>query len=466
MLIELLQSLDQNNLPYVSWKNNHELDLVLKGESDLDIFTPYHYETDFISLLKKNKWIEVVNPVADYPFIKHFYKVVGLKIYHLHVYFKIITGESWLKEYDFPIENFLMENRIKHSSGVFILNNRAQSFLFVLRHFLKGYSIWSRVLYKSELNSYKEEWNLCKSALDLKQFSSFLDLTPYYSKSGLENEFTLPDRGTAKRVRKELKSYLRIPENQLGVSRIKHFSIRFINKLFLKRKKVLPDHGFILAISGTDGVGKTTMTENIEEIFGSFLTVKTATLGKPQSQLTEKTRRFFNKETYKQTSKSVKSTNSSQKNIGIKRAVSSSYLAFLRYKAAKKAQKYRSKNFLVISDRWPTMEIGSMDGPKMSQDSLSGIRKILARIEERYYEKIPEADLNIILTVPVEVAIERNKNRIKEDKETDEEIRIRHDQSLNHKPKSKEILKFDNNGSLEVKRSELLELIQARLFQI
>ena len=36
-MLKFLKVLDSSNVSYVSWKNNHELDLALSGKTDLDI---------------------------------------------------------------------------------------------------------------------------------------------------------------------------------------------------------------------------------------------------------------------------------------------------------------------------------------------------------------------------------------------------------------------------------------------
>src|SRR5690554_1659454 len=100
----LLFEFEKSRGKYVSWKNNHEIDLALNGESDLDIYVPFADKGLFFESIKNKNWIKVKNPIADYPEVYHFYNIgEDLKVYHLHVYFKMITGESWLKEYDFPI---------------------------------------------------------------------------------------------------------------------------------------------------------------------------------------------------------------------------------------------------------------------------------------------------------------------------------------------------------------------------
>lgn len=448
---------------YVSWKNNHEIDLVLSGESDLDIYVPLEYKDTFIKLAQDEKWISVENPVAYYPNIYHFYKIdEHLKNYHLHVYFEIVTGESWLKEYNFPIGDFLLENRVKHESGIYMLNKKAQAFLFGLRHFLKNQSAFSRILYKKELSSYQKEWNLCKSDFQPTVYSSFFNLQHYLQKSGLDTTLQIPDKYVAKQVRKDLEKYLRLKKNKFSLLRFQSFLNRLFNKLIYKRKKVLPKQGFILAFSGADGVGKSTMSETIGKAYAYFLTVKTVRLGKPQSVLAEKVRGLLNKPSSKNPKQPEQKSN---KNISFKKAITATVLARMRYKEAKKALKYRSQNYLIISDRWPTVETGKMDGPQLSVKDLKGVKKWLAKKEQRYYQLIPEADLCITLTVPTEVAVKRNRDRIKEGKETDEEIVMRHQQNTKHNPKAKEVIRFDNDGELAPKRQELIEIIQSKLFQ-
>lgn len=464
MIVQFLSGFENAGGKYVSWKNNHEIDKVLAGDSDLDIFIPSEYKNQFFDLAKRENWIPIKNPVADYYGICHFYTIdENLNIFHLHAYFKVITGESWLKEYEFPLDDFLLENRVLHSSGIYILNEKAQSYLFALRHFIKGSSFFSRLLYKKEMSSYKEEWELCKSGFDPKAQIDFIDFTEYINESGLIGEFNLPNVSGAKSVREKLIFFLRYPESKLTLLRLQSFKTRLLNKLFYRQKKVLPDKGFILVFSGADGVGKSTMSETIGNTYKSFLTVRNVQLGRPQSSWVETIRKVVNKQE-KEVMPSSLNLKRKDKKVTLKKAISAVYLAYLRYRAAKRVQKFKEKSYLIISDRWPTLEYYKMDGPKLEVKELKGVYKKLAAIEKKYYDKLPFADLCIILTVPVEVAIQRNRDRVKEEKETDEEIRARHLQNTNHNPKSNEIVRFDNNGSLHEKRYELIKLIQSRLF--
>ncbi len=465
MINKFLTSISKANLTVVNWKNNHEIDLALGGKSDLDLFIPLSQKDCFLKIAVDHGWLPVINPVADYPNILHLYNFdEHLKSYHLHMYFEVITGESWLKEYNLPISEFLIQNREKlNDQNIYVLNDRVQAYLFALRHYLKGGSIFSRILYKKELDSYRKEWDQVRGSYDPSIHSELIDLTSFQGKSGLQGDkLNLPLFRVAKAVRKKLTRFLRFHPLSLPAKRVKSLVHRAMNKQFFKQKKTFIKEGKILVISGADGVGKSTMIKEVCESYEPFLTVKTASLGKPQGTFTEWVRKKIS------SSKKVKTDqvkkDSPLKRQSLKKLVSAVILAFLRFKAAKKALKEARKGCLVISDRWPTMQTGKMDGPKIQIDKESSLLvKLFEKIEAKLYRSIPDADYSFILTIPVESAVERNKNRVKTDKETDDEIIERHKVNNEFTPKSNKIFYFDNDGPLKKKRIELIRLIHKTL---
>jgi len=192
-MLEFLKALDSNNIVYVSWKNNHELEAAIEGTSDLDILVPEDSYADFLVFAKDRRWVEFENPVAIFPSIKHLYCISadGL-ISNLHVYFSLVTGESWLKEFDFPIAKFLISQRERHSKyGLWVLNQRAQGYVFLLRHYLKSGAITSRFLYRRELASYKEEWNNCNVSVESIRGFGPIALDEFLPESGLVDGFKM-----------------------------------------------------------------------------------------------------------------------------------------------------------------------------------------------------------------------------------------------------------------------------------
>jgi len=103
---------------------------------------------------------------------------------------------------------------------------------------------------------------------------------------------------------------------------------------------------------------------------------------------------------------------------------------------------------MVLVDRWPTHNFGKMDGPKII-DLRAGnsLVSFLASLEKWIYKKIPQADICFYLEVDIDDAIKRNQERVKEGKETDEEIVMRHQNNQETVPICNKLIKFSNDGS-------------------
>lgn len=456
-LLSFLRALDLHNVKYVSWKNNHQINKVLEGKSDLDLYVSLNQRELFLDVAIKHGFINFQNPVAVFPFIEHLYCCNGCKpIFHLHVYFKVLTGEGWLKEYDLPLGEFLLKNRILSSSGFYILNPKAQAYVFTLRHFLKNSSFSSRFLYAYDIESYRSEWLMCNfDVLSLSKYGP-INLDNYILQSGLTGNFNLPNYFTSFMFRIRLLRYLRLKFYLLPFLRLSSFSLRLINKLYFKRKKVFKGKGIIIAISGVDGSGKSTMVRSIDDYFSEFLTVKKISLGKPQGLIFE-----FLRKSFSNTGSAIKSFPNDKpiKNTSLLKCFSLLVLASLRLLAAKKCQYYAGKGFFVLVDRWPTLEFGKMDGPKIFSSSRYGFASIFSKLEVFIYGLIPKTDVCVFLDVSVDTALIRNQERQKDDKETDSEIKYRHIENKNFHPIASKVINFDNDGSFFDKKHELLSLI-------
>ena len=462
----ILSALDDEEVPYVSWKNNHEIDKFLNGDSDLDIYIPIDYKEKFINIATQNSWIIMANPVAKFPYIEHLYFIGdNRKIYHLHVYYKVITGESWIKEFDLPIGDYLIGNRRKHDEyGIYVLNEKSQAYLFVLRDIIKCGSIPSRLLYLKDRESYRLEWELCNYNVDkLRGYGPIL-LDGAICNSGLLNGFHLSGFINSFMFRNKITPFLRIRYFLLPFYRIVSFINRATNKLFFNRKKVLSPKGVVISISGVDGSGKSSMVDSINSNLSKFLTIKRLSLGKPQGKLIEFIRKLFSN---KKPKNILPSENNFLHEVGLFKRISLLVLSFLRLFESWKSQYYISKGYVVLVDRWPTKEHGKMDGPKIyASNTSNSLVKLFSKLEKMIYNAIPKADICIFLEVSVDTAIKRNSMRIKDDKETENEIRERHMQNKNIKPIAKKNIRFDNDGLFEEKKKELLLLVRNELVNI
>jgi thymidylate kinase len=460
---DFLNLLDNSGISYVSWKNNHEIDKSLSGDSDLDIYIPIEFKESFINIAIQNSWIIVVNPIAKFPYIEHFYLISDNgKVYHLHVYFKVITGESWIKEFELPIGSCLIDDRCKHDKyGIYVLSGKSQAYLFAIRHLLKCGSISSRILYNKEIKSYKSEWVLCNYDAGKFQKYGAISLEGFIDSSGLLDDFRMSSYFNSFMFRIKLTPYLRLNYGTLPVYRLISFFSRLFNKFFFKKKKMIEGKGMVIAISGVDGSGKSSMVDSIDTCLSKFLTIKRLSLGKPQGKLIEFVRKFFSS---KKTETNSPSKENSFHDTGLFKGASLLILAVLRFFESWKSQYYINKGYVVLVDRWPTRECGKMDGPKVYAGSASNILvKLFSKFEKVIYSAIPKADVCIFLEVSVDTAIKRNSMRIKDGKETESEIRERHIQNKRVRPIAKKNIRFDNDGLFEEKKKELLLLVRNEL---
>jgi thymidylate kinase len=467
-IFEFLKKLDDASVHYVSWKNNHELSKALTGESDIDIFVPFDFRADFIMMCTEDGWLSVQNPVAKYPWVNHLYKPDGkFKIQHIHVYFKVVTGESWLKEYILPLDSWLIENRVRSVKfDVWVLSDKAQAYLFAIRHLLKCGSLSSRFLYSREFDSYRDEWLQCDQNVNAVKgempiaLESFLIGSKLYSGS-----FSLPQLSTALKFRVSASPFLRVAWWSLPARRFMSFFHRVTNKLYYGRKKILPNGGMLIAISGVDGAGKSTMLAEATDFFTSFLTVDRYHLGRPQEPVVEMFRRLFARESIPTAKVKGLETNSSS-SVSIRKAISVAILAILRLRLARRAARRAAMGHLVLVDRWPTDMVGKMDGPRIHSCVKSGVLVDLCRrIEQWAYARMPRADICFYFEIPLEVAIDRNRNRIKDDKETDDEIRARFEGNRDIQLLARKTVCFNNAGELVVKREEFLWQLWAEILK-
>ena len=132
-------------------------------------------------------------------------------------------------------------------------------------------------------------------------------------------------------------------------------------------------------------------------------------------------------------------------------AVRAVLLAYDRKALLARAFAQAANGSILLCDRYPSLSPGSPDGPQLSQYPIDRdrypIQFWLSRIEQRIYEEIPPPDLVVLLTVPVEVAILRNRNRGKT--EPEDFVRLRHAQSSNLEFEKSHVYKINTDQSLD-----------------
>ena len=188
--------------------------------------------------------------------------------------------------------------------------------------------------------------------------------------------------------------------------------------------------GLVVAICGLDGAGKSSLVSALNDNYSRHFCVKVLHLGRPASNVL--TFLFnpliaiykFLKKIKPQLKK--KYLVKSAKNISIVYAIRSVLLAYDRKFESIKAHKFSKNGYLVICDRYPGLANGKMDSPRIPLNRARGsLYQFCYNLEQKLYRSIKPANIIFHLSVPLEIAIDRNNKRDKIDKETEDELRER-----------------------------------------
>ena len=451
-LLNQLKIFSSENVKYSLWKNLSSYKQY-NDPFDLDIYIHPKDTKKAYKLLKSNGWIRLKNPVADYQKISHFYLFTKKKTYHMHIYGGLRTGDSWLKNYVLPMDDFLLNNSVKDERGIYVLSEQAFDLIFKIRILIKNSTLIGRIIYKNSIKKYLND----SLFISCKNNSKF--------KKCLRNEFQLfiketeslnirydhyPEIRECKKILKSLDKFLIIRKKSILFRQLFSLFIRLVNKLFLRFNKINYNKAKIVTFFGCDGSGKSTLVRNLFEIYTPCFPCSQAHLGKPFIENT-----FF-KKVYSLNQK-LKEKNNIE-NFKLKKGLKVITLSCLRLLSSYYQYLRRFFGVTILTDRWPSSCPNSMDGPKIFiNNSNSLIVNLFNKLNIFIYKLIPNADLVIFLNTDYEKILERNAYR--EDSEPSSFLKKRYVDMVNSKPKSKKYIIYENNKKLEEAIDDCLFLV-------
>lgn len=471
---KLISSLSENNICYCHWKSNLLLNEALDGYDDLDLLVKKTDKISFEYQLKKLNFKEASNKNLNIKSVHHFYgydKESG-NILHLHVYYEIKTGPSWIKSIRFNFEEYVLSNLVRHKSGVMIPKKHIELVFFVIRIMMKYTSFNEFLIISREKFRTEKEIRYLINDIDKQKLTIFLK--NYFPKINLKRLYNyikiIKSDNYIKKIfyAQILKFHVRkYIYNKFYLNYLKNiFQIiyRVLNKLIFKDKKDLKSGGAFIVIAGLDATGKTTIINDLNNWLGKNFTVKTAHFGKPPSTILTLPFNLLIKSLRKKISINSElrtSTNSITQNTSFIYVLRQLVLAFDRYVYVKKIYRYKSLGKIVLCDRYKSENFGVMDSMKLNPKNYSGLKKYLSKMENNLYYSMPIPDIIFKLSVDVETAVKRNAARIKKGKESEEFIRLRHNQ--NQKLSYTSELFFDINTNYEY--PEVLSKIKDSLWK-
>ena len=159
----IFTEISENGIIYCHFKSNNNLIPAAQGVDDLDILVKTGDLTKFIKILNRNgfKLASDRNNVSS-PFVYHYFSSdpsSGLLI-HFHVYYKLVTGGSILKNHWIQLENLFLSNTLKDAeTGIFIPQPEIDLILLVIRKYLEQKSLIEHYLFIKDLSNIQSEVN-------------------------------------------------------------------------------------------------------------------------------------------------------------------------------------------------------------------------------------------------------------------------------------------------------------------
>ena len=438
---QLIETLEKNNIKYCHWKSNLLLNEALAGYDDLDLLVAKKDIATFEATLLSMDFKEASNKNISFSSIKHFYGYdeESGNILHLHVYYQIKTGPSWTKSMRFDFEEYFLNNLMTHESGMPVPQKHIELVLFIFRIVLKYSKVNEFLLVSKENERTLKEIQYLLKDMDEEKLKEFLSLyfknitkeELFHYIDVIQNANNVKKYLFGKKLKYKLKKYNYITFLQENINNIQQFIYRVLNKLIFKQKKKFHTSGIFIVVAGLDATGKTTITTELKKWLGKNITTNMIHFGKPPSTLTtfplniiiKLIRKNSDNSTLKS---SVKIDDKPKSLLYIIRQVA---LAYDRYTLAKKSWNKISNGEIVICDRYKSEDYGVMDSKRLNPKLYNGLKLKFALLENKLYDSMPVPDVLFYLNVPVDVAVVRNRERIKEGKESEEFIRIRHEQN-------------------------------------
>ena len=475
----LVDTFKREEIIYSHWKSNIDLAQATAGEIDIDLLVDRKSLPQALTILSRLGFkAAVARWGANPPSIRHYY---GLdpetqQFIHVHLFSRVLTGESFVKSHLFPFETMLLEN-VYYSGQIRVTSKPAELVLFTMRMFVKYGSLLDLVALRRKSKSLKAEVRWLQDDGDLSEALSLLrQYCPVIEEQlfvkcveTLNRDSSLINRMIlAQQVRRRLKVYAKYTFFKRLLAYVQMCWAEVQRRLGTKQKnKVLQAGGAVIAIVGADATGKSTLVTETARWLGDTFTVTTIHTGKPPSSwltapvniVLPLVRRLFSfRQTGRLTKESFSSdSNSSRHNFkslpSLLFALRAITLAWDRQRLVLKTRRLAAEGEIIVCDRYPSRMVGAMDSPRLEEEPLKTgpvvtLYNRLARLEKRLYRRIPAPDIVLKLKVSLETAKKRNRERNGQDGEAYLEARHRQSQDW-HLPGTRNVYEIDTEQSLE-----------------
>ena len=478
VLLQINSQLSKKGVNYCHWKSNYHLAHAMSGKEDWDVLVnKLHFNSFLETIISVGaKEARSNNDTSQYG-VYHYYILDEQSgtLVHLHIYLLVLTGDSLVKSHRLPFEKLLLNNLTQ--SIVPTPTKEAELIVFMLRNALKLNSPLDIYLHVRAQASIKNELNWLSDDCDMEkvyqltgEFFPQLDrihLQNFISSLSSENKI-ITRIVIASRISACLSQYRRFGwiYSQVLTTKI---LLKIIYSKFVENKKYMKfqNGGKIIAFTGPQAVGKSTLSKMIREWLGAEFQVSVIHVGKPPATLLTlpvrlilpMMRILFPKQKSTFIEKEIEMSGSSDRRISLIHVVRKLILGYERRKILKTIFRKASNGEIILCDRYPSDIAGAVDGASFSNELIelqsSALKRYLMRQETKLYENIFPPDIVISLSISVEEAIRRDQMRDKIGPKDPDYVRFRHTMSAQPNFNNSHVIKIMTDRPLDTTALEI-----------
>jgi hypothetical protein len=441
-LLSFLDELADTRVRHCAWKSNDHLLAALAGETDLDLLIDRSDRARFDAAVARHGLRRVVPPPADaHPAMEHYlgFDRASGRLFHLHVHFRLVLGERYVKNHRLPLERELLDNTRAHH-GVPVPDADLELAVLVVRALLKyrARDVVKDVLHirspgipaetlaelewlrgDRELVAIRPGLDSIGTVVPADIVGSFLALVTSAPRAGVQLLW----------LRTRLRWAIRDRRRHSGVRAGATYTVRALCRrhgLLRGReaqRMTLPSGGTTVALVGADGSGKTTVAADVTHWLGWKLETSAQYLGSKEPSLpTDWLYLGFRalRRSHGAASRATGEHSPAARSIATLRdlalALHHVSVGGDRRRHHARARRVAGAGGIVVFDRYPLTCLSDrpehrlLDGPQVTD--LFGLRSqgltgTLARLEERVYQRFGLPDHLVLLDVDPLVAARR-----------------------------------------------------------
>jgi thymidylate kinase len=442
----LLDRLHAEEIRYCHWKSNEHLGAGLRGETDLDVLVDRQAAPAVSRILSDAGFRRITAvPERGYPGVEDYLgmdPVTGTMV-HLHLHYRLVLGEKFLKGYRLPWEEtVLATRRWDAESGVYVTHPALEAALLLIRAALK-IRLRDRVMGRAdrlrppadvrrELDWLRPRVERAES-LDLvggligpaaaEMFLALMAQSPSIRQLGQLRDAIVPGLAEYRTHSPAGARVLRWIRE--GRTRLRQAFARRLG-IYLPARHTLPGGGLVIVFLGSDGSGKSTMTREITRWLSWKLDVVPIYFGSgdgPTSLLRRPLRVMKRARRLGVPAKSIGPADRQgagergpRRRAGPLRRLHDVWwgLALVREKrlALRRARWARNLGLVAICDRFPQDQIlGFTDGPRLTdiERSSSALLRAAARREQAFYRSLAASPPDLVIKLHVSPSVARQR---------------------------------------------------------